>query len=155
MEYLCPGALGQDGGQTVNRAMRGEGVPSPICEGKDGVVAWLPTGRASRYRAGTDVCGPAYHQVPLPEPGETRRGILDTCTKEHSAEHQSRALIDLASRMRDRIPDLELIEGVLLHTSHHTHRVIGTGANDPQKVGPDASRGTLDHSVTCIFAVAS
>ena len=37
--------------------------------------------------------------VPLPEPGEAKRAILDTYTKEHSAEYQSQALIDLARRL--------------------------------------------------------
>ena len=46
------------------------------------------------------------------------------------------------------------IESIVLHTSHHTHYVIGTGANDPQKMDPSASRETLDHSVMYIFAVA-
>jgi 2-methylcitrate dehydratase len=32
--------------------------------------------------------------------------------------------------------------------------VIGTGANDPQKMDPKASRETLDHSIMYIFAVA-
>ena len=32
--------------------------------------------------------------------------------------------------------------------------MIGTGANDPQKMDPDASRETLDHSIMYIFAVA-
>jgi 2-methylcitrate dehydratase len=32
--------------------------------------------------------------------------------------------------------------------------VIGTGANDPQKFDPTASRETLDHSIMYIFAVA-
>ena len=42
----------------------------------------------------------------------------------------------------------------MLHTSHHTHYVIGSGANDPQKFDPAASRETLDHSIPYIFAVA-
>jgi len=46
------------------------------------------------------------------------------------------------------------IESVVLYTSHHTHVVIGSGANDPQKYDPGASRETLDHSVPYIFAVA-
>ncbi|MDC1166416.1 hypothetical protein OAT23_01885 [Candidatus Pelagibacter sp.] len=41
-----------------------------------------------------------------------------------------------------------------IFTSHHTHYVIGTGANDPQKMDPNASRETLDHSIMYIFAVA-
>ena len=56
--------------------------------------------------------------------------------------------------MRERIGDLEQIASIVLHTSHHTHVVIGTGSNDPQKFDPDASRETLDHSVMYIFAVA-
>ena len=32
--------------------------------------------------------------------------------------------------------------------------MIGTGANDPQKMDPQASRETLDHSIMYIFAVA-
>ena len=42
----------------------------------------------------------------------------------------------------------------MLHTSHHTHYVIGSGANDPQKYDPTASRETLDHSIPYIFTVA-
>ena len=61
---------------------------------------------------------------------------MDSYTKEHSAEYQSQALIDLAFRMREQIDDLEKIEKIVIHTSHHTHYVIGTGANDPQKMDP-------------------
>ena len=63
-------------------------------------------------------------------------------------------MIDLAFRMRTKIADLSQIEKVIIHTSHHTHQVIGTGSNDPQKMDPQASRETLDHSITYIFAVA-
>jgi 2-methylcitrate dehydratase len=90
----------------------------------------------------------------LPEPGEPKRAILDSYTKEHSAEYQSQAPIDLARRLRERIGDLEQIATIVLHTSHHTHVVIGTGSGDPQKFDPDASRETLDHSLPYIFAVA-
>ena len=90
----------------------------------------------------------------LPAPGEPKRAILDSFTKEHSAEYQSQALIDLAFRLRERIPDLAQVAKITIHTSHHTHFVIGTGANDPQKMDPKASRETLDHSIMYIFAVA-
>jgi 2-methylcitrate dehydratase len=126
----------------MDRAMRGEGAPSPIYEGEDSVIAWMLGGPDSRY------------EVPLPEPGEAKRAILDSYTKEHSAEYQSQALIDLAFKLRERIPDLEQIERIIIHTSHHTHYVIGTGANDPQKMDPKASRETLDHSIMYIFAAA-
>lgn len=122
--------------------MRGEGAPAPIWEGENGVIAWLLAGPGHTYR------------VPLPEAGEPKRAILDSYTKEYSAEYQSQALIDLARRMRERIGDLDRVATVVLHTSHHTHHVIGTGAGDPQKFDPDASRETLDHSVMYIFAVA-
>ena len=92
--------------------------------------------------------------MPLPEKGEPKRAILDTYTKEHSAEYQSQALIDLARRLGPKIGDLSKIESIVIHTSHHTHYVIGTGANDPQKMDPKASRETLDHSIMYIFAVA-
>ena len=48
----------------------------------------------------------------------------------------------------------ENINRIVLHTSHHTHYVIGSGANDPQKYDPNASRETLDHSIPYIFTVA-
>jgi 2-methylcitrate dehydratase len=122
--------------------MRGEGAPSPIYEGEDSVIAWMLDGRDALYR------------VPLPAPGEAKRAILDTFTKEHSAEYQSQALIDLAFRMGRLVEDWDAVEEVVIHTSHHTHYVIGTGANDPQKFDPGASRETLDHSIMYIVAVA-
>lgn len=138
----APAFAGKMAVEAVDRAMRGEGAPSPIWEGEDGVVAWLLGGPNAEYA------------VPLPGPGEAKRAILDTYTKEHSAEYQSQAPIDLARRMRERIGDLDQIASIVLHTSHHTHVVIGTGSNDPQKFDPFASRETLDHSVMYIFAVA-
>jgi 2-methylcitrate dehydratase len=139
---FAPAWAGKVAIEAVDRAMRGEGSPAPIWEGEDGVIAWLLSGPEHTYH------------VPLPEAGEPKRAILDSYTKEHSAEYQSQALIDLARRMRERIGDLDQIATIVLHTSHHTHFVIGTGSNDPQKFDPDASRETLDHSVMYIFAVA-
>lgn len=138
----APALAGKVAIEAVDRAMRGEGSPAPIWEGEDGVIAWLLSGPEHTY------------QVPLPGPGEAKRAILDSYTKEYSAEYQSQALIDLARRLRERIGDLEQVAAIVLHTSHHTHYVIGTGSGDPQKFDPDASRETLDHSVMYIFAVA-
>ena len=138
----APAHSGKLAVESVDRVMRGEGAPSPIYEGEDGVIAWLLDGPEANYH------------VPLPAPGEPKRAILDSFTKEHSAEYQSQALIDLAFRMRGQIADLENIDRIIIHTSHHTHAVIGTGANDPQKMDPKASRETLDHSIMYIFAVA-
>ena len=138
----APAFAGKMAIESVDRVMRGEGAPSPIYEGEDGVIAWLLSGPQAEYR------------VPLPEPGEERRAILETYTKEHSAEYQSQALIDLARRMRQQLPVGRAISDIHIQTSHHTHFVIGTGSNDPQKFDPTASRETLDHSIMYIFTVA-
>lgn len=94
------------------------------------------------------------YEIPLPEAGAPNVAILDSYTKEHSAEYQSQALIDLAFKLREKVGKYEEIEEIVIYTSHHTHYVIGTGANDPQKMDPKASRETLDHSIMYIFAVA-
>ena len=139
---FAPAFAGKMAIEAVDRVMRGEGAPSPAWEGEDGFIAWLLSGPEARY------------QVTLPGQGQPKRAILDTYTKEHSAEYQSQALIDLARRMGPQIGDLGQIDSIVIHTSHHTHHVIGTGANDPQKMDPNASRETLDHSIMYIFAVA-
>jgi len=139
---FAPAHAGKIAIEAVDRAMRGERSPAPIWEGEDGVIAWLLGGPDRTY------------QVPLPAPGEPKRAVLDSYTKQHSAEYQSQAPIDLACRLRQRIGDLDQVATIVLHTSHHTHVVIGTGSGDPQKFDPDASRETLDHSLPYIFAVA-
>lgn len=139
---FAPAHSGKLAIEAIDRAMRGEEAPSPIYEGEDSVIAWMLDGPAAQY------------DVPLPSPGEPKRAILESFTKEHSAEYQAQALIDLAFRMRTKIADTSQIEKILIHTSHHTHKVIGTGSNDPQKFDPNASRETLDHSIMYIFAVA-
>lgn len=141
----APAFAGKMAVEAVDRAMRGETSPSPIYEGEDGVIAWLLDGPDATY------------EVPLPGAGEPKRGILDSYTKEHSAEYQAQAWIDLARKLHSERPDLAdpaNVESIVLHTSHHTHYVIGSGANDPQKYDPTASRETLDHSIPYIFAVA-
>lgn len=149
---FAPAYAGKTAIEAVDRCMRGEGAPSPIYEGEDSVLSYILNGRSARERGGSPF-EPVY-TVPLPGPGEEKRAILETYTKAHSAEYQSQALIDLAFRMRERITDFSAIKSITLHTSHHTHFVIGTGANDPQKMDPNASRETLDHSIMYIFTVA-
>ena len=139
---FAPSHAGKLAVEAVDRAMRGEGAPSPIYEGEDSVIAWMLGGRDAHYR------------VPLPAPGEAKRAILATYTKEHSAEYQSQALIDLAFRMGKRVANWDDVDEVVIETSHHTHNVIGTGSNDPQKFDAEASRETLDHSIMYIVAVA-
>lgn len=138
----APAHSGKLSVEAVDRALRGEGAPSPIYEGEDSVIAYMLDGPGGHY------------EVPLASPGDPNRQILDSYTKEHSAEYQAQALIDLAFRMREKIENFDDIESIVIHTSHHTHYVIGTGSNDPQKFDPAATRETLDHSIMYIFAVA-
>ena len=139
---FAPAHAGKLAIEAVDRCMRGEGAPSPIYEGEDSVIAYVLGGKNAEYK------------VPLPERNETKKAILETYTKEHSAEYQAQALIDLARILKQRVGNVEKIKKIVIHTSHHTHNVIGTGANDPQKMDPNASRETLDHSIMYIFAVA-
>ncbi len=139
---FAPAHAGKLAIEAVDRVMRGEGAPSPIYEGEDSVIARILDGKKALYK------------VPLPKKGETKKAILETYTKEYSAEYQSQALIDLAKKLKKRIRNLNQIKKIDIFTSHHTHYVIGTGANDPQKMDPNASRETLDHSIMYIFAVA-
>jgi 2-methylcitrate dehydratase len=141
----APAFAGKMAIEAVDRAMRGQTSPSPIYEGEDGFIAWLLSGPDARY------------EVTLPDSNDALTGILDSYTKEHSAEYQAQAWIDLARRLGTERPELRdpaKIERIVLHTSHHTHYVIGSGANDPQKYDPAASRETLDHSIAYIVAVA-
>ncbi|BDZ47398.1 MmgE/PrpD family protein [Naasia aerilata] len=141
----APAFAGKMAVEAVDRAMRGETSPTPIYEGEDGVIAWLLDGPDASY------------DVALPERGEPKRAILDSYTKEHSAEYQAQALIDLARRLHREHPEVadpSRVASILISTSHHTHNVIGSGAGDPQKYDPTASRETLDHSIPYIFTVA-
>jgi 2-methylcitrate dehydratase len=141
----APAFAGKMAIEAADRAMRGESSPTPIYEGEDGVIAWLLDGPDAAYT------------VQLPAPGEAKRAILDSYTKEHSAEYQAQAWIDLARKLNREHPEAtnpDNVASVVIHTSHHTHYVIGSGANDPQKYDPTASRETLDHSIPYIFTVA-
>ena len=139
---FAPAHAGKLAIEAVDRAMRGEGAPSPIYEGEDSVIARILDGKNALYN------------VPLPKKNESKKAILETYTKEYSAEYQAQALIDIAKKLNKKISNLKQIKKIDLYTSHHTHYVIGTGANDPQKMDPNASRETLDHSIMYIFAVA-
>ena len=138
----APAHAGKLAIEAVDRVMRGEGAPSPIYEGEDSVIARILDGKKAKYN------------VPLPKKNEPKKAILETYTKEYSAEYQAQALIDIAKKLNQKISNLNNIKKIDIYTSHHTHYVIGTGANDPQKMDPKASRETLDHSIMYIFAVA-
>ena len=120
----APAHAGKLAIEAVDRAMRGEKSPSPIYEGEDSVIAWMLGGPGAAY------------DVPLPAPGEPCRAILDSYTKEHSAEYQAQAWIDLAFRLRGRIPDLKTIRRNRhphqpSHPRRHRHRL-----RRPAEVGP-------------------
>ena len=126
--------------------MRGQTSPVPIYEGEDGVIAWMLDGPDASYdgpAAGRRArpSAPSWTPTPRstrrstrPRPGSTWPG---SCTGEHP-----------------EATDPANVTSVLIKTSHHTHYVIGSGANDPQKYSPTASRETLDHSIPYIFTVA-
>ena len=139
---FAPAHAGKLAIEAVDRAMRGERAPSPIYEGEDSVIARILDGKKSIYK------------VPLPKINEQKKAILETYTKEYSAEYQAQAIIDIAKKLNKKIDNFKNIKKIDIYTSHHTHYVIGTGANDPQKMDPSASRETLDHSIMYIFAVA-
>ena len=142
----APAFAGKMAIEAIDRALRGENSPSPIYEGEDSVIAYMLDGPEAVY------------QIPLPEPGEEKRAILESYTKAHSAEYQAQAFIDLAFELRQKLKakgkSLRQIKEIRLFASHHTHYVIGDGAGDPQKRDPRASRETLDHSLMYLFAVA-
>jgi len=141
----APAFAGKMAIEALDRAIRGQTSPAPIYEGEDGVIASMLDGPGASYT------------VTLPDVGESKQAILATYTKEHSAEYQAQAWIDLARRLHGDHPELcsgHAIERIVIHSSYHTHFVIGSGANDPQKYDPEASRETLDHSLPYIFAVA-
>jgi 2-methylcitrate dehydratase len=138
----APGHVGVCATLAIDRAMRGETAPSPIWEGDYGILSVL-------------LGGPDQERlVPLPEPGEPCRAILQTVPKAHSAGYHGQAIIDLALRLHRRIADPFRIRSVVLHTKRMTHVVMGSGSGDPDKWDPAASRETLDHSAPFQFARA-
>lgn len=147
---FVPGFSAEISIDAVNSAMLGLKGPNPVYEGEDSIIRRFLNGKTDPDAA---------YKVALIEPGEKLRNIMMTYPKEHAFEYQGQAIIDMALEMVAKMPKKEdgrvdwgQIKGILLETSHHTDHVIGTGANDPQKVDPDSPRGTLDHSI--MFAIA-
>jgi 2-methylcitrate dehydratase len=136
----APGHVGKSAIEAVDRAMRGETAPSPIYEGDYGILAVLLAGGEG--------------EVTLPAPDAPCRAILDTLPKAHSAGYHGQAIIDLALRLHPRVPDWRQVASVTLKTKRMTHMVMGSGAGDPDKWDPRASRETLDHSAPFQFARA-
>ena len=151
-EYV-PGFCAEISIDAVNSAMHGLKGPNPVYEGEDSIIRRFLDGKSDTAEK------QAEYKVELAEPGDKLRNIMMTYPKEHAFEYQGQAIIDMALEMVAKMPkkangtvDWSKIKGILLETSHHTDHVIGTGANDPQKIDPDSPRGTLDHSI--MFAIA-
>jgi 2-methylcitrate dehydratase len=147
---FVPGFSAEISIDAVNFAMHGMKGPNPVYEGEDSIIR--------RFLDGKNDPNAAY-KVALAEPGKDKlRNIMMTYPKEHAFEYQGQAIIDMALEMAPKMPkkngkiDWSQIKSIVLVTSHHTDHVIGTGANDPQKIDPDSPRGTLDHSI--MFAIA-
>ena len=109
---FAPAHAGKLAIEAVDRAMRGEGAPSPIYEGEDSVIARILDGKKANYR------------VPLPKVNEAKKAILETYTKEYSAEYQAQAIIDIAKKLNKKVDKLQNIKKIDIHTSHHTHYVL-------------------------------
>ena len=97
---FAPAHAGKLAIESIDRAMRGEGAPSPIYEGEDSVIAQILGGKNAKYN------------VSLPVNGESKKAILETYTKEYSAEYQAQALIDIAKKLNKKIPDLNNIKKI-------------------------------------------
>ncbi len=117
---FAPAHAGKLGIEAVDRAMRGEGAPSPIYEGEDSVVARILDGKK------------AFYKVPLPKKNEEKKAILETYTKEHSAGYHGNALIDLAFKMRKKIKNINQIKKINIYSKKYTHIVMGSGSNECQ-----------------------
>ena len=105
----APAHAGKLAIEAVDRVMRGEGAPSPIYEGEDSVIARILDGKKALYK------------VPLPKKNESKKAILETYTKEYSAEYQSQALIDLAKKLKKENTKFKSNQkNRYLHKSSHT-----------------------------------
>ncbi len=125
----------------VDRSIRGQRSPSPIYEGAQGLLAVLLGGKDTKVN------------VPLPDQGESKRTLLQSFPKQWPAEGDIQPFIDLAINMRGKIKNLADIEKVLIKGAYQLNIVDGTGANDPEKMNPNASHETLDHSAMYVVAV--
>lgn len=148
---FVPGFSAEIAIKAVHHAMHNLKGPNPVYEGVDSIIRRFLDGRDNPE---------AVYRVELADAAQQPlRNILKTYPKQHAFEYQGQAIIDLALQMRAQLPRdasggvaMDKIEKIILQTSHHTHHVIGTDADDPQKIDPDSPRGTLDHSI--MFAIA-
>ncbi len=116
--------------EAVDRAMRGQTSPTPDLGGR---------GRRHRLaarRAGGPLRGAAARGRARPS-----AAILDTYTKEHSAEYQAQAWIDLARKLGAKHPELRDPANIDTHRAAHQppHALRDRlGRERPAEVRPDA-----------------
>ncbi|BBZ27523.1 2-methylcitrate dehydratase [Mycolicibacterium madagascariense] len=134
----APGFVGKTAIEAMDRALRGEESPTPVYEGPFGTIAVLLDG--------------ADFTVEILEPGESPRYMTQSIPKQWSADYLAQPFMDLAFDIRSEIGDLTLIDSIVVTASEETHDVIGS--TDPLKYDPDAPRGTIDHSLPYMLAVA-
>jgi 2-methylcitrate dehydratase len=125
--------------EAIDRAIRGKRHPDPP-RGYDDDGAYDPL--LTEYDCGAG----------LPEPGEAKTAILDSCPREHAAAYHGQVWIDLALKMRDRIGQFAAVESVVLHTGRDAD--VTAAPTDTCLADPLVSRDVLAHSVAYLFAVA-
>jgi 2-methylcitrate dehydratase len=97
----APAHAGKLAIEAVDRVMRGEGAPSPIYEGEIVLLQEYWTGKKLIIKC---------HFL---KKEKAKKAILETYTKEYSAEYQSQALIDLAKKLKTKIPSLNQIKKLI------------------------------------------
>jgi 2-methylcitrate dehydratase len=134
-----PGNVGKTAIEAMDRALRGEESPTPIYEGQFGVIAALLGGRDRHLN------------IEILEPGESPRYMEQSVPKQWAADYLVQPFMDKAFEIRSEI-DLTKVKQIVVTGSEPMHIVIGS--TDPLKYDPDAPRGTLDHSLPYMLAVA-
>jgi 2-methylcitrate dehydratase len=135
-----PGFVGKTAIEATDRALRGEESPTPIYEGPFGTIAVLLGGADTKLR------------IQILEPGESPRYMTQSIPKQWSADYLAQPFMDLAFEIRSQITDLTDITSIVVTGSEEMHVVVGS--TDSLKYDPDAPRGTIDHSLPYMLAVA-
>ena len=134
-----PGFVGKTAIEAMDRALRGEEAPTPVYEGPFGTLAVLLGGPEAEL------------EIQILEPGEPPRFMEQSIPKQWSADYLAQPFMDLAFEVRTDI-DLSKVKEILVTGSKPMDVVVGS--TDALKYDPDAPRGTIDHSLPYMLAVA-
>ncbi len=132
---VCAPMVAKRAVEAVGLAQDGLLAPSPAYEGPQGLFA--------RFLGGTDFAA----EIEIPEAADCGQALRVSFPKVHEAQYQSQAMIDLALRLRNAIPDWRDVAKIEILTSQHIHRATGTA----WRVGA-APRPRLDHDLSLIVA---